>query len=151
MNQRTVPFRSGFNLLETILASSLLAGAAMTIGALSSRSIQAVRLDQQTERAWELADMQLKLIDAYGVSGFQKLGQYAGLFQQDNNYSWQLNIQELEVPYLFSVEITVSWQSGSKVHSIRCQTRFCEPPEPEESQIQETETSSGQAAAASPL
>jgi hypothetical protein len=45
--------------------------------------------------------MQLKLIDAYGVSGFQKLGQYAGQFQQDDDYSWQMNIQELKYRIYF--------------------------------------------------
>ncbi|HOQ05839.1 MAG TPA: hypothetical protein PKY88_11565 [Anaerohalosphaeraceae bacterium] len=147
MSTKTVPFRSGFNLLETILASSLLAGAVMTLGALSSRSVQTVRLDQETERAWELADMQLKLIDAYGVSAFQKLGQFAGQFSQDESYSWQAEIKELDIPYLYSVEIVVSWKSGSKVHSIRCQTRFCEPPDTQqtspttESQTTQSETS----------
>ncbi len=136
---RTSRFRLGFNLLETILASTLLAGAVMTLGALSSRSIQAVRIDQETERAWELADMQLKLIDAYGISAFQKLGQYAGRFTQDNSYFWQVEVKELEVPYLYSVDITVSWQSGGP-RSIRCQTRFCEPPE-----VQSSDTTAAQA------
>jgi hypothetical protein len=143
MNPKTVPSRSGFNLLETILASSLLAGAVMTLGALSSRSIQTVRLDQETEHAWELADMQLKLIDAYGVSAFQKLGRFSGQFTQDQSYSWQVEIQELDIPYLYSIEITVSWKSGSKVHSIRCQTRLCEPPEAEQTTSTETAESAG--------
>lgn len=132
MNKKTIPFRSGFNLLETLLASAMLAGAVMTIGALSSRSVQAVRLDQETERAWELADMQLKLIDAYGISAFQKLGRLSGQFSQDSLYSWEAEIKELEIPYLYSVDLTVSWKSGSRIHSIHCQTRLCEPPEEEQ-------------------
>ncbi|MEJ5260588.1 MAG: hypothetical protein WHS88_10395 [Anaerohalosphaeraceae bacterium] len=145
MKPRSSPFRCGFNLLETILASSLLAGAVMTLGALSSRSIQTVRLDQETERAWELADMQLKLIDAYGVSAFQKLGQFSGQFAQNESYSWQAEIKELTIPSLYSVEIVVSWKSGSKVHSIRCQTRFCEPPDIQEStQTTESQTPQSQ-------
>lgn len=148
MKPKTTPFRSGFNLLETVLASSLLAGAVMTLGALSSRSIQAVRLDQETERAWELADMQLKLIDAYGISAFQKLGQFSGQFTQDASYSWQVEIKELQIPSLYSVDITVSWKSGSKVHSIRCQTRLCEPPEEDQTQSTQTTESAGTSNAA---
>lgn len=128
--------RYGFNLLETLLASSLLAGAVMTIGALSARSVSTLRVDQETEKAWELADMQLKLIDASGVSTFQKLGQYSGRFEQAEGYSWEADIEELEIQTLFFIDLTVRWQSGSKIRQIRCQTRLCDPPEEEQTETQ---------------
>lgn len=128
--------RYGFNLLETLLASSLLAGAVMTIGALSARSVSTLRIDQETEKAWELADMQLKLIDASGVSAFQKLGRYSGRFERVEEYAWEADIEELEIPNLFSIELIVRWQSGSTSRQIRCQTRLCDPPEEEQTEIQ---------------
>ena len=127
----------GFNLLETILASSLLAGVVMTIGSLSGRSISAIRLDQEVEKAWELADMQLKLIDAAGVAAFQELGQYAGDFEQAEGYSWEAEIRELEIEHLFSVQLTIQWTSDSKIRQIRCRTRFCDPPDAEEIETEE--------------
>jgi len=132
--------RYGFNLLETLLASSLLAGTVMTIGALSARSVSTLRIDQETEKAWELADMQLKLIDASGVSAFQKLGQYSGRFAQADNFTWQADIQEMKIPYLFSIDLTVQWQSGSKMRQIRCQTRLCDPPVAEQTETQTLQT-----------
>lgn len=132
--------RLGFNLLETLLASSLLAGAVMTIGALSARSVSTVRVDQEVETAWQLADMQLTLIDAAGVAAFQKLGRYSGAFEQAEEYSWEADVEELEIENLFSVEITVRWTSGSQVRQIRCLTRLCDPPEEETT---ETETETG--------
>lgn len=128
--------RGGFNLLETLLASSMLAGAVMTIGALSARSVSTLRIDQETEKAWELADMQLKLIDASGVSAFQKLGQYSGRFEGAEEYTWEAEIEELEIQNLFSIDLTVRWQSGSRNRQIRCQTRLCDPPEEEQTEIQ---------------
>jgi len=132
---------SGFNLLETLLASSLLAGAVMTIAGLSARSVSTVRQDQEVEKAWELADMQLVLIDAAGVAAFQSLGKYSGVFAQAEEYAWEAVIQELEIENLFSVEITVRWASGPTIRRIRCQTRLCDPPEQESMQADTMEQS----------
>ena len=133
----------GFNLLETLVASTLLAGAVMTIGALSARSVSTVRLDQEVEKAWELADMQLTLIDGVGVAAFQEMGQYSGVFDQAEEYSWEAEITELEIENLFSVELTVRWTSGSQARQIRCMTRFCDPPEEEEDTETQTQTQMG--------
>lgn len=131
--------RCGFNLLETLLASSLLAGAVMTIGALSARSVSTVRVDQEVEKAWELADLQLTLIDAAGVAAFQEAGVHAGTFEQDERYSWEVKIEELQIDHLFSIEVIVRWSSGSGIRQVRCQTRLCDPPEEEQTEA-ETET-----------
>ena len=122
-------------MLETLLASSMLAGVVMTIGTLSARSMSAVRLDQEVEKAWELADMQLKLIDAAGVTAFQELGQYSGQFEQAEGYSWEVDIEKLDIDNLFSVTITIHWISGIP-RQIVCQTRFCDPPDEEETETQ---------------
>ena len=122
----------GFNLLETLLASALLAGAVVTIGTLSGRSLSSLRIDQETEKAWELADMQMKLIDASGVRNFQRMDRRSGTFEQDEKYTWEIEIEELDIQHLFSADLKVRWNSGPKVRQIRCQTRFYDPPDPSE-------------------
>jgi len=119
--------RAAFSLLEALLAASLLAGAVMTIGALSGRSLSAVRIDQETERAWELADMQLKLIDAFGVSAFLKANVTGGSFEEAPGYSWSVEIAETEIDSLYDIRLEVRWPSGAggTLRRIVCQTRLC--------------------------
>ena len=125
--KRSKQCRAAFSLLETLLAASLLAGAVMTIGALSGRSLSAVRIDQETERAWELADMQLKLIDAFGISAFLDANITGGVFREAPNYSWSVEIDETDIDLLYDIRMEVRWPSGGSgaVRRIVCRTRLC--------------------------
>lgn len=121
---------AGFSLLEAMLAASLLAGAVLTIGALSGKSLSTIRIDQKTEKAWQLADAQLKLIDAIGIAAFIDADVTGGTFDQAPEYSWRASVEELDtIQGLYDVRLEVFWNSdsGQKARSIICETRFYDP------------------------
>lgn len=121
---------AGFSLLEVMLAAGLLAGSVLTIGALSGRSLSAVRLDRETEKAWLLADAQLKLIDAIGIVAFMEAGVTSGTFEQAPEYSWRAAVTEVgTIESLYALRMEVWWASGGvgAVRRIACETRFCDP------------------------
>ena len=84
----------GFTLVETILASVILCGAVLAVGAISTRSLGGAKLNRQYEVAAALVDRQLCLIDYIGV---------------DN---------------LYLVYLTVSWVESNRLYSISVDTRL---------------------------
>lgn len=129
MNTKNRHTEAGFSLLEAMLAASLLAGAALTIGALSGRSLSAIRIDQQTEKAWQLADAQLKLIDAIGIYTFLQTGVTGGTFDQAPEYSWRVSTAAIaDIEGLYGLLMEVFWTSGNgSVRRIACETRLYDP------------------------
>ena len=61
--------RSGFTLIEAIVASLILCASIMALGAISTRSLVGTRLNRQYEKAASLAQRQLQTIYYIGIDG----------------------------------------------------------------------------------
>lgn len=115
----------GFNLLETLVASMILSGTVVTVGALSTRMLQGIGQHAAYEAAAQLADRQLRLIDYMGVDRFIEQGQTEGFFEQPApGYRWQVSAEALNVGYLYSVTITMTWQDRGRPRSLSLATRL---------------------------
>lgn len=100
----------GFNLLETLVASMILSGTVVTVGALSTRALQGVSRHRQFEMAVQLADRQLRLVDYMGVDVFLEQGQTEGVFEEPSpGYHWSLEAESMDFGLLYSVTITLTW------------------------------------------
>ena len=116
---------SGFTLVETIVASIILCGAALALGAISTRSLSGARLNRQYEVAAALADRQLTLIDYIGVENFIELGQTEGESEQfEPGYHWEVVTESGDIDNLYLVNITVSWVERNRTHSVSVETRL---------------------------
>ena len=128
---------SGFTLVETILASVILCGAVLALGAISTRSLGQTKLNRQYEVAAALADRQLTLIDYIGVEDFIELGQTEGEFgagdafsntsqnEKSNvgpRYRWEAVTEYRDIDNLYKVNITVSWVERNRRHSVSVDT-----------------------------
>jgi prepilin-type N-terminal cleavage/methylation domain-containing protein len=115
--------KKGFSLIETLVASAILSGAVLTLGAISSMSLSATRLNRQYEVAVSLIDKQLNLIDYVGIDEFIELGQLEGVFEgYEPTYHWQVVTEYQDIDSLYLVTITVSWLDGKRPYSISVDT-----------------------------
>ena len=122
---RTKTNNKGFNLVETIVASIILSGAVLTVGAISTRSLVGTRLNRQYEVAASLIDKQLTLIDFVGIDEFIDLGQTEGYFEEpEPGYHWEIVTEYQDIDNLYLVTITVDWMERGRHYSIMADTMF---------------------------
>lgn len=117
--------KRGFNLVETVVASAILSGTVLTVGAISTRALTETRLNRQYEIATLLIDKQLNLIDYIGIDEFVDLGQTEGVNEDfEPGYHWQALAEYQGVDSLYLVTITVTWVERSRPYSLSVQTMF---------------------------
>jgi Tfp pilus assembly protein PilV len=115
--------RSGFSLVETLIAGMILSGAVLTLGAISTNALTDARLNRHYETAAMLADRQLTLIDYLGIDAFVQSGQAEGLFEEyEPGYQWQVITEYQGTDDLYLVSITMHWAEGKRPYSITVQT-----------------------------
>jgi Tfp pilus assembly protein PilV len=117
--------KRGFNLVETVVASAILSGTVLTVGAISTRALTGTRLNRQYEIATLLIDKQLNLIDYIGIDEFVNLGQTEGVNEDfEPGYQWQVSAEYQGVDSLYLVTITVTWVERSRPYGLLVQTMF---------------------------
>ena len=116
---------TGFTLVETIAASTILCMAVLALGAIGTRALVETRLNRQYEVAAALADNQLTWIDYIGVEDFIESGQMEGVTEQfETGYRWEVVTEYQGTDNLYHVNITVSWIERNRLHSISVNTRL---------------------------
>ncbi len=120
--------RKGFSLVETIIAAVLLSSGVVAICAISTNSFRGVKMNRQSELAWDLLDKQLTLIDYMGIDAFVESGETTGMFEgeggQDPTHYWDVEVTPVDIDYLYSVNIIVGWSGGSRLREISLTTMF---------------------------
>jgi prepilin-type N-terminal cleavage/methylation domain-containing protein len=120
---RAIKNKKGFSLIETLVASAILSGAVLTLGAISTMSVSGTRLNRRYEVAASLLDKQLNLIDYIGIDEFIELGQMEGVFEgYEPTYHWEVITEYQDIDSLYLVTITVSWIDGNRPYSISADT-----------------------------
>jgi len=121
--------KRAFTLVEALVATIILAGGVVSVSALNSRCLRRTLLNQQLDRAWQLMDHQLTLIDAMGIETFieQRINQ--GEMNDENLiYTWEVVIDVHEIEGLYPVTMTISWFRGDQPKMITASTCFYSPP-----------------------
>ena len=125
MNCRTGTRRSGFNLVETMVASVILSGAVLALGAVSSGALTQMRLNRQYEAAASIVDKQLTLIDAVGMDQFIEQGQSEGVVEEpEPGYTWAVQTEYVGIDNVYLVAVTVRWLDRRRPRQIVVQTRL---------------------------
>jgi len=115
--------KKGFSLIETLVASAILSGAVLTVGAISTMSLSGARLNRRYEMAASLIDKQLSLIDYIGIDEFIEIGQMEGVFEEiEPEYHWKVTTEYQDIDSLYLVTITVSWIDGNRPYSLSVDT-----------------------------
>jgi len=117
--------KKAFTLVEVILATTILCGAVLTLGAISTRSLTETRLNRQYEMAAGLVEKQLTLIDYMGIEEFMELGWMEGEFEEfGQGYYWEVVTEYEEIDNLYLVNITVSWVEHNRPYSVSVDTKL---------------------------
>ena len=123
MSTRAETTRSGFNLVETLVATMILSGAVLTLGAISTNALTDTRLNRHYEVAASLAEKQLSLIDYMGIDEFIEADQMEDVFEEPKpGYHWEVNTEYQGIDNLYLVTMTMSWMEGKKPYNLTVQT-----------------------------
>jgi len=115
--------KRGFTLVETIVATVILCGSVLTIGAICSRSVTGTKINRSYETALNLANRQLDLIDYVGIDEFLNMGQSSGDFEDvAPGYGWIVNTEYQEIDALYYVSITVFWYEHTRRQQVMVDT-----------------------------
>ena len=121
-------YRSGFSVVEMLVAAVLLSGAVVTLCAVSSRSLRAVKTNREYELAWEVLERQLSLIDYMGIDEFIEMGEFEGQFGNEEAgavvYYWQAELEQGLADNLYRVDMTVNWDPEGSRGKISAATVF---------------------------
>jgi hypothetical protein len=113
----------GFNLVEALVATMILSGAVLTLGAIGTNALSSTRLHRHYEMAAGLVDKQLSLIDYMGIDAFIEAGQTEGLVEElEPAYKWSVTTEYQGTDSLYMVTIVVSWLEGAHPYSVTAQT-----------------------------
>ena len=125
MIMKKVVRKKGFTLVETLVASTIMCGAVLTISAICSRSLTNTRLNRRYETALSLINRQLCIIDYIGIDEFLNIGDMEGEFEgYEPRYTWNVFTQYDNIDSLYSLTITVSWLEHTRVHRVSVDTMF---------------------------
>ena len=114
---------SGFNLVETMVASVILSGAVLALGAISTNALTDTRLNRHYEVAASLIERQLNLIDYTGIDQFVETDQTEGVFDQfEPGYQWNVTTEYEGTDSLYVVTMTVSWMEQRRPYRLTVQT-----------------------------
>jgi len=117
--------KTGFTLIETVLASIVLCGAVLALGAISTRSLSQAKLNRQFETAIACAEKQLALVDYMGIDDLIDSGRTEGDSEEfERRYHWKITTESHEIDNLYIVNITVSWVERNHPYSISVDTMF---------------------------
>jgi prepilin-type N-terminal cleavage/methylation domain-containing protein len=133
---------SGFSLIEVMVAAGLLATVTVTVCALGARSLESMRVCQEYEKAWDVLDRQMVLLEQIGVANLVSRSSLSGVIddpQSQIQWKWQMNIEPLNVEELYAFTLTMEWVSEGRVRRIQCDTRLRAG---QEAQASDTTTSS---------
>lgn len=115
----------GFNLIETLVASAILSGSVLTVGAISTRALTDTRLNRQYEIASLLIDKQLSLIDNMSIDEFLETEKFDGeISDYEPGYQWQATVEYQGIDSLYMVTMKVTWIDRNRPYSLSVQTMF---------------------------
>jgi Tfp pilus assembly protein PilV len=113
----------GFNLVEALVATMILSGAVLTLGAIGTNALSSTRLHRHYEVAASVIDKQLSLIDYMGIDAFLQAGQTEGIEEDfEPPYQWTVATEYQGTDDLYLVTITVTWLEGIRPYSVTAQT-----------------------------
>jgi hypothetical protein len=115
--------RRAFSLIETVVATLILSGAVVTLGAISTNVLRQGTVNRHYEIAASVIERQFAMIDTLGIDAFIESGQLEGIYDQEEpGYKWSVETKFRNVDDLYLVTMTVQWMEGAKPYRLAAQT-----------------------------
>ena len=118
--------KKGFTLVEAITATVILSFSVVVLAGIATRGLQSSKAMSVYERAWDVADRQLTIIDYIGVGKYIVQGPMEGVYEDGEiKFSWKADVSQMEdSSFLYDVKMSLLWSFGRKNQSIVVQTRL---------------------------
>ncbi len=114
---------TGFSLVETLLATTILSGSVLALAAISTNAVADTKLNRHYEMAAAVIDEQLGMVEYMGIDQFIELDQTEGIKEDsDPQYHWQVSTEYRSIDNLYLVTITVTWIERNRPYSVTAQT-----------------------------
>lgn len=128
--------RSGFLLLDAIVATVILAIALVTIVGLNSSALSAQRDGERLQDAAMLADELLEQVVAVGPDRFRRVFGLRGACEPPfESYSYEMEIRSVGAGDPYSVAVNIYWDDLGRERTLRFETLVAErlgnDPDPE--------------------
>jgi len=125
MNNRIKKRHGGFTLLEALVATMVLTGALVSLQGIVSRCLYRVRVNEEKERAWQILDRQLTVIDAMGIDSYVQEPLKEGEIEEDEMlFHWRVDTSVESIDCMYEVTITIWWGPEAKPHVISATTKL---------------------------
>jgi hypothetical protein len=117
--------RRAFSLIETVVATLILSGAVVTLGAISTNVLRQSLQNKHWKIAASVIERQFTTIDAIGIDAFIEAGQLEGVYDQEEpGYRWTVETEARDVDDLYFVSMSVQWMEGARPYRITAETMF---------------------------
>jgi hypothetical protein len=114
---------TAFSLIETVMATLILSGAVVALGAIGTNVLRESRLNQHYETAASVIERQFTLIDATGIDSFIETDQLEGVYDQaEPGYRWRVETEYRGIDDLYLVTVSVDWMEGTRPYHLVAQT-----------------------------
>lgn len=121
--RRRVRKHTGFSLIETLVAGTILSGTVLAVLAASTMSISSTRLNRQYEAAGALAEKQLTMIDFIGIDEFIDGGELEGISEDTEPvFYWNVETEYQDIDSLYRLTMTVTWIDRNHPYSLVVET-----------------------------
>jgi prepilin-type N-terminal cleavage/methylation domain-containing protein len=118
---------NGFSLVEVMVAAGLLAITTVTICTLGAKSLSAMQVCQEYEKAWDVLDRQMVLFEQVGAATLADQADLSGVIDDPQSaiqWRWRLSIEPFDVEKLYVMTLKMEWDSEGKTRRIQCDTRL---------------------------
>jgi len=117
--------RGGFTLLEALVATMVLAAALVSIQGIVNRCMYRVRVNEEKERAWQILDRQMTVIDAMGIDTYMAEPLKEGEIEQDGMlFNWRVDTNIESIDCMYEVTSTIWWGPEKNPHEISATKRL---------------------------
>jgi len=125
MSNRTKTREGGFTLLEALVATMVLTAALVSLQGIVSRCLYRVRVNEEKERAWQVLDRQMTVIDAMGIDSYMQEPLQEGEIEEDGMlFHWRVDTSIESIDCMYEVTITIWWGPETKPHVISATTKL---------------------------
>lgn len=123
MTAKLATKRTGFNLVETLVACVILSGSVLALAAISTNALTDTTLNAHYEIAAAVTDEQLCMIDYLGIDQFLKLEQTEGTNDEFGlEFHWKVSTEYQSTDNLYLVTVAVTWIERNRPYSVTTQT-----------------------------